>query len=439
MSNAVSYFFSYFVEALILWLYSSSLFITKRKSKRIISLLSLLYMILFVVSLIESKWLNLFLYFAVNCTFLITQFRIKWPIVLFHAFILEAVMGMCELMVYGIIKYFAPHFLEGQRDFIHMLLFAVFSKLVFFTIVYILIHLLYGQKEADAQNNNISFLLVFIPISSVFVMITFISFGENVPLSPIQSGLIMAGSILMLFSNLLVFGVNHYNQRKNKEFMEMQLLLQKESATAEYYEMLRLQNESQRILIHDIKGHLQSISLLNEQNEPKKINAYIRQLILSSDLKESARLCDHELLNSILHRYVQECGRKHIAFHADVRSGTVDFITDNDLTSLFCNLLDNALEAAAVAPDADNAYIELNISKREHTPFVVISLINFCRTNPFCGQSGNLITRKMDKRRHGFGLKSIRRTIHKYDGDIQMYYNNDTMTFHTIITLKSNG
>lgn len=34
----------------------------------------------------------------------------------------------------------------------------------------------------------------------------------------------------------------------------MQLLLQKESDSVEYYEMLLSQNENQRILIHDIKN-----------------------------------------------------------------------------------------------------------------------------------------------------------------------------------------
>lgn len=36
------------------------------------------------------------------------------------------------------------------------------------------------------------------------------------------------------------------------EFTEMQLLLQKESDSAQYYKMLNAQNENQRILIHDI-------------------------------------------------------------------------------------------------------------------------------------------------------------------------------------------
>ena len=213
----------------------------------------------------------------------------------------------------------------------------------------------------------------------------------------------------------------------------MQLLLQQESDYAEYYEMLRLQNENQRILIHDIKKHLQSVAMLNEQREHDKIDAYIRQLILSSDLKEVARLCDHELLNSILCRYMQQCIQVHITFHTDIRSGTMDFIADNDLTSLFCNLLDNAIEAAGIVPDS---FIEINTGKREKTPFVVITVINSCRTNPFLSKGKQLCTEKSDKGRHGFGLKSIRKTVKKYHGNMQMYYNDDTFTFHTIITLK---
>ena len=66
----------------------------------------------------------------------------------------------------------------------------------------------------------------------------------------------------------------------------MQLQLQKEHDSAEYYKMLIAQNENQRILIHDMKKHLQSIALLNEENQNEKISAYIDQLMHSSDLME---------------------------------------------------------------------------------------------------------------------------------------------------------
>ncbi len=128
-----------------------------------------------------------------------------------------------------------------------------------------------------------------------------------------------------------------------------------------------------------LKKHLQSIASLNEQNAPDKVSAYIHQLLLSSDLKETARICDNELLNAIMARYKRQCNNMGIAFTADIRSGVLNYMSDSDLTSLFCNLLDNATEAAGKVPDS---YIEVNICKRENTPFVLITVVNSCRVKP---------------------------------------------------------
>lgn len=433
MKNTVCYLFGFLVEAIILWQYSSSLFSAKNRARTRFIVLCGLYFIMFFVSQYEFIWLNTALYFALNLIFLVTQYDLNFYTGLFHSSTLTAVMGVSELIAYGITKYFAPHFLENGRKFIPLFIFSVFSKLIFFSVIYILTHLMQNHEKSRKQYDKSAFLLVFIPLTSVFIMHIFVIIGEAFSLSSSLDWMVTAGAVFLLISNLLMFGINQYHQKKNEEFTQMQLLLQQESDSTEYYEMLRLQNENQRILIHDIKKHLQSVAMLNEQREHDKIDAYIRQLILSSDLKEVARLCDHELLNSILCRYMQQCIQVHITFHTDIRSGTMDFIADNDLTSLFCNLLDNAIEAAGIVPDS---FIEINTGKREKTPFVVITVINSCRTNPFLSKGKQLCTEKSDKGRHGFGLKSIRKTVKKYHGNMQMYYNDDTFTFHTIITLK---
>ena len=433
MNNFILYFFSFAVEAFILWQYTDTLFYAKRPPKTRGFILCSFYLLLFLISLFEHKVWNLLLYCVVNFIYLFTQYKLKWYSAVFHSAVVGSVMAMCELATYNIAARFTPHFLEKVDDFHHMAVFVIFSKITFFAIIYVLMHALKGGMKDNQQNDKSPFLLIFIPLTTMFIMHTFISISDTYTLSYSLNWMITIGAVLLLLATLLVFCINQYNQRKNKEFMEMQLLLQKESDLEEYYKMLQMQYENQRILIHDIKKHLQSIDLLNQQRAHDKITAYIRQLLLSSDLKEALRLCEHELLNSILCRYMYQCSNMNISFHTDIRSGTTNFIADNDLTALFCNLLDNALEAAVQIPDS---YIELNTTKRKNTSFVVITVINSCRKNPFSEQNGFLITSKQDKNKHGFGIKSIRKTIKKYGGDIQTYYNNDTLTFHTIITLK---
>ena len=412
MVNTICYFFSFLVEAIILWQYSSHLFSAKHSPKRGLAVLCGLYFILFCVSLSEFIWLNILLYFLFNFIFFMTQCYLNWYTAVFHSSILTAVMTMSELMVYGITKRFAPHFLDNGREFYHLLFFSVFSKLIFFVVTYILMHLMQNPKKNTEKYDK----SVFLPSS--------------------LDWMVVVSAVFLLTANLLMFKVNQYHQKKNMEFTEMQLLLQKEADSAQYYKMLNEQNENQRILIHDIKKHLQSIDMLNEQKEYAKISAYIRQLALSSDLKESSRLCEHEMLNSILCRYMKQCADSHIAFHVDIRSGTTDFIADNDLTSLFCNLLDNSVKAAEGIPES---FIEISTGKKAKTPFTVLTVINSCRTNPFITKNGSPTINIPHSHKHGFGLKSIRKIVDKYNGNMQIYYNSDTLTFHAIITLKQQG
>lgn len=433
MNNAICYSFSFIVEAIILWQYSSNLFITKHSTKKRILTLLGLYIALFIVSLFESQWLNAIFYFSINFIFLVTQYEMVWYTGLFHSAILIAIMGMCELIVYAITNRFTPNYLAHSSNLFNLIVITIFSKIMFFTITYILIHIL-KKKENHIQSQDKSvFLLMFIPLSSVLIMLTFITIGNITKFSSSINWMLTISAICLLITNLLVFGINQYNQRKNMEFTEMQLTLQKESDSVEYYEMLLSQTENQSILIHDIKKHLQSIETLNAQKPNEKISSYIKQLMQSSDLMEVAKLCDNDMLNTILSRYKRQFSNNHIAFHTDIRCNTINFINDADLTSLFCNLLDNAFESASVIPDS---YIEINTSKKEKSPLTLIMVINSCRRNPFDKATGILTTTKQNPLKHGFGIKSIRKIVKKYQGNIKMYFDDDTMTFHTIITLK---
>ena len=134
--------------------------------------------------------------------------------------------------------------------------------------------------------------------------------------------------------------------------------------------------------------------------------------------------------------YFAECESQHIAFRTNIRSHTVDFLSDTDLTALFCNLLDNALCAADSLPDA---FIDICAYTKDNSPFTIITIINSCRENPFTGPGGTLVSNKPDHQLHGLGLKSVQRVVDNYDGAIKMYYDLPTLTFHSILTLRSSS
>ena len=81
--------------------------------------------------------------------------------------------------------------------------------------------------------------------------------------------------------------IYYYTQQKSHELINLQIQLQKEYDMAEYYKTLFKQDESQKILIHDIRKHFMSIANLNEQNEQDKIRQYLDTILNSSDLRSA--------------------------------------------------------------------------------------------------------------------------------------------------------
>ena len=318
------------------------------------------------------------------------------------------------------------------------LIMTTLSKIIYCAVVFILLHILKGKQQYFRDYNKITFLLVLILLLSLWISVTLAYLPIKTVLSSGQIVQIAISCLFLLIINLLIFGIQEYSQRKNAELTDIQVQLQRESDFAEYYKMLLQETENHNILLHDIKKHLQSISLLNKQGEQDKITAYIDRLLTSSDLEESARMCDNELLNAILCRYQRQCRQKEISFHTDIRCGVIGFLDSTDMTSLFCNLLDNAVEASSGIPDG---YVEISVARRPKTSFVVITLLNSCLSNPL-DEKGNLLPRnripssRPDAKRHGFGMKSIQKTVDKYNGSMTSYYDRETASFHIIIALK---
>lgn len=432
MSSFFSFFIAYFIEAAAFYTYADGFFASRYAAAKRIAWVSGAYAGLFLLSSIDLREWNLIAYSLVNFILLYTMYRLKWYTAFFHTIMLSALMGASELLFGGLLSIAAPTFLQQCNQFPYLLLFAFFSKGFFLLAVCLLVFFL--KKECGGTQRDWHTLpLLFLPAATIFTLMAQFHIGESVSLSPALYTLISVSSIFLLLGNIFVFAVNQYTQKKGVQYTELQLQVQKEADSAAYYEMLLSQHENQRILIHDMKNHLQSIKLLNSSREYEKMDAYIRSLLQSSELSGSLRICGHHMLNVILSRYQYQCGEKHIRLYTDIRSSCLRGLTDTEVTALFCNLLDNAVEAAEKVPDSS---IELNVRPRKHTPYIVITMINSCSSDPFSLTTGELHSTKKDSSQHGVGVKSIQRIVNRHHGSMNLYYEETERLFHTILLLR---
>ena len=434
MEILLCYIIIYLVEALILWLYCNDLFTPRYTARRTALSLFVLYSILFLLSLQDIYQLNAAAFLAANFIFLYFFYDTKWSSALFHAGITTIAMVFGELLSLSFFPDFARNFYEARSDVSLLIICCFCNKLLYFFIIYILSHLPVIHKNKKMTGSRGSMVLVPIPFVTFFIMITLYTIYFTTDISIFLNQMIAVCSILLLLLNLLIWFFFSYTQKRNQDFVDLQLSLLRENDTAEYYKMLSAQNENRNILVHNIRGHLYAISALAEQNQQSEITDYINNLVQTSGLQNSdaLQLCKNNTLNAILCRYKEECKEQKIDFRTDIRNDSIDFMSANDLTALFCNLLDNAMEAAV---GISNAFIELRISRQENAPYTILSVQNSCSENPFDSR-GKLVSHKKDRARHGLGLKSIQRTIESYSGDMHIYYEKTTETFHTVIQIK---
>lgn len=459
MKILLCYVIIYLVEALILWLYCNDLFIPKYTVRRTALTLFVLYSLLFGLSMLNIYPLNAVAFLVASFLFIYFLYDTKLTSALFHTGVITISMSFGELISLSLFPDFARNFYEARSDISQLLVCVFLNKLIYFFIVYVLSHIpavfpkpgRLGSKisftDPDKQNNSPhnkkttgsrgALALVPIPLVTFFVMLTLYIIYFTADISVALNRMIAACSVLLLMLNLLIWFFFSYTQKRNQDFIDLQLSLLRENDATEYYKMLSVQTENRNILVHDIRGHFYAILALAERNHQQEIVDYINNLMQTSSLQNTdiLQFCNNETLNAILCRYHENCKKQGIDFRTDIRDGNINFMTANDLTVLFCNLLDNAVEAASCVPDA---FIELNISRQSNAPYTILSVTNSCPQNPFDAH-GKLPSHKKDKSQHGLGLKSIRRSMANYGGDMQLFYEENTKTFHVVMQVRVLG
>ena len=236
----------------------------------------------------------------------------------------------------------------------------------------------------------------------------------------------------MLLANVLIYWNSIHSRRRYKDYMDLQRQLEKESADAAYYSKLAAYSEEQKILIHDIRKHLNMMQEMTQAQQYDQIADYLQELLDAPGLQKTLRVSDNSMANLILTDYKERCKRSGIRLYLDIRSKSMDFLSTRELTALFSNLLANAMEAAMGVPEA---FIDLRISLRTKTQ-VVIHMTNSCKEPPVTRSDGTFITRKTDAEKHGFGMRSIERILKAHNGMMNTHYEAKNKTFCTVLSMS---
>ncbi len=230
-----------------------------------------------------------------------------------------------------------------------------------------------------------------------------ISTAENILLLINMFGIVAITMFFLYFTK--------YSEENGQLKLKLKLLEQQSDLQYKYYHNQEEKyNESIKIL-HDVNKHLKMVEEIYQVGGIKDAKAYTEEI--SRMLKP---LVPHEYSNNpilnILINDKEKCASLHnINFELEIGNVDLKFMEQIEVTTLFGNLLDNAIEACETV--IKNRFINMKLDS--YNDFVVIHISNSTNQNIKWVDEKPISTKGKN---HGIGLMNIESVIKKYNGNM---------------------
>lgn len=161
--------------------------------------------------------------------------------------------------------------------------------------------------------------------------------------------------------------------------------------------------------VHDLKHQIHALRKLNKEEFDK----YLAEMEDSVQIYESIVKTGNDVFDTILSEKSLYCQKHEIKVTCVADGSQMDFIDTIDLYAILGNALDNAIEAVEAFQESDKRQIDVMIHRQQN--FLIMNFINPIEKK-IVFKDELPVTTKGDTQYHGFGLKSIRHFVKKYDG-----------------------
>lgn len=226
-------------------------------------------------------------------------------------------------------------------------------------------------------------------------------------------GIVMVCAIYAIVSCSLSIAVQLDMLKRNKLESSNEMLEQLLHIEKERHEMSKETIEMINMKCHDLKYQIQALEDINSQSERRE---KLEELKNDISIYDSIVNSGNDAIDLILTEKSLLCRKYNIRLSYIVDGSKLAFMEVTDLYCLLNNAIDNAIESV-IREQEEKRIISLNISERNKMQFIHIE--NNC-SDTLLFEDGLPITTKEDKRYHGYGTRSIRFIVMKYEGELSM-------------------
>ena len=184
---------------------------------------------------------------------------------------------------------------------------------------------------------------------------------------------------------------------------------------------------------HDLKNHI--IALRADANAPQR-QEYLDKLEHEIHDYEAMNKTGNQVLDTVLTSKNLRCMQHKIDMTCVIDGKLFDTMDVMDICSIFGNALDNAIECELKIKDYAKRMIHVDAFSEKS--FLIIRFENYYE-GEIRFEKGLPVTSKKEQSMHGYGLKSLRYTVHKYNGEVQIDARDNWFSLRILIPLELSG
>lgn len=265
--------------------------------------------------------------------------------------------------------------------------------------------------------------IILIPFGSLTLLLNSLSAHTS-------PNLVIIDSIIILGINILWFYTYDRISRLTKLEMENYMMAQQNKSYEQQLLIMKGSEEATRALRHDLKNHLTALDALADERNKDGLTQYAQSLTQQLQDKQSISNTGLLALDSLVNYKLGALSEEDVKMTYLPHISPDLPIDDFDLTIILGNLIDNAVEAIE---EVSRGQKELSLLISYDKGRLVIQL-----KNSYVGKrKKSLSTTKTNKQYHGIGLKNVQSVVHKYQGTLDISFQQGIFAVEVILYLLS--
>lgn len=342
--------------------------------------------------------------------------------------VLILILSICEAVGVELLDYILWRFQILRIDsFMAESMEITFSKLFVLISYYQIIAKLWREDQNRTFNKTQCLIELFVILYSIANLAVILLVISKVN-SQTDHILILINMGCILIADLYFSYFARFVEENSQLKIKLKLLEQQSTLQYEFYEEQgEKYNESIKIL-HDVNKHLNMIENLYEAKKDDMAKTYakeIGQMLIPLSLEDYT---NNPILNVLLNDKKRIASIHSICFNLDIGAVNLSFMEPIEVTTVFGNLLDNAIEACDLVPG--HRYIDMKLNT--YNEFIVLNISN-CTIPIEKWNSGKPVSRK--GKSHGIGLLNVENIIKKYNGSMVLEEANKKFSCKIIFNL----